>query len=121
MRMDPPEAAEQPGNDLLGRGGDRGHAQFPPLGIGSGGRGEARLVEQPEDAVHVRRVLLARARQPQAPPVRPDQRHPDRPLQRRERGRHRGLRDHEPLSRSADGSGLGHGQERTELVQRQGR
>ena len=118
VRMEPPEAAQQPGNDLLGRGSDRRDAKLAPIGIGGGDGSAARFVQKAEYAVNVCRVLLARAGQPQAPAIRAEQLHPERLLHRRERGGHRCLGNHQLLGGRAYRPGLGHGEERAELIQR---
>ena len=61
-RIPGPEAAQQPGHDLLGRGGHGRDAQLAALRVG-GGRGRPPgLVEQAQDAADVARVRLARRR-----------------------------------------------------------
>ena len=116
LRVALPETAEQAGNDLLSGRGDRRDAQLATFGIRGGRGGEPRLVQQAEHPVRVRRVLLARAGQPQPAALRAHQLEPEGPLHRGERGGNRRLRDHELLGGRADRPGLGHSQERSQLV-----
>jgi hypothetical protein len=75
LRVELPEAAEQPGDYLLGRRRHCRDAKFAPVGIrGADGR-SLRLIQQAENLAHVAGILRAGLGQPQATAVRAQQLH----------------------------------------------